>query len=50
MPVSTSDLRLSKNVAHFVLQWCMNYTGSFHPRWANTTTVGSALLQLLSEM
>ena len=31
-PVSTSSLRLIRNVAHLVLQWCMNSTGSRHPR------------------
>lgn len=36
-PVSTSDLRLRRNDAHLVLQWCMNSTGSRQPRCANST-------------
>ena len=31
LPVSTSSFRLSMKVAHLVLQWCMNSTGSFQP-------------------
>jgi len=28
-PVSTSDFKLIRKIAHLVLQWCMNSTGSF---------------------
>src|SRR5687767_6228562 len=31
LPVSTSDFRLNKKIAHLVLQWDMNSTGSFQP-------------------
>ena len=31
MPVSPDDFRLIRNVAHLVLQWDMNATGSFPP-------------------
>ena len=31
LPVSRQDLRLKRKTAHFVLQWCMNSTGSFQP-------------------
>ena len=41
MPFPRSDFRLIRNVAHLVLQWCMNSTGSRHPRWANMTIVES---------
>lgn len=39
VPVSSSCLRLSRYVAHLVLQWCMNSTGSAQPSWANSTIV-----------
>ena len=31
VPVSSNDFRLIRKTAHFVLQWCMNSTGSFQP-------------------
>jgi len=30
-PVSTSDFRLIRKIAHLVLQWCMNSAGSLQP-------------------
>ena len=30
---SSQSRRLKRKVAHFVLQWCMNSTGSFQPVW-----------------
>src|SRR5580700_11189350 len=41
LPVSRSDLRLSRKTAHLVLQWCMNSTGSFQPWCLKRTTVQS---------
>ena len=38
-PVSTIDFRLIRKVAHLVLQWCMNSTGSFQPWCLNSTIV-----------
>ena len=38
-PVSTSCLRLIRKVAHLVLQWCMNSTGSVQPSCLNSTIV-----------
>ena len=31
LPVSSRDFRLIRNMAHLVLQWCMNSTRSFQP-------------------
>src|SRR5271156_636783 len=41
LPVSRNDFRLSRNTPHFVLQWCMNSTGSFQPWCLKTTMVQS---------
>ena len=38
-PVSASWTRLRRNVAHFVLQWFMNSTGSRQPACLNMTIV-----------
>ena len=38
-PVSSSCLRLIRNVAHLVLQWYMNSTGSRQPSCLNSTIV-----------
>src|SRR5215813_7941841 len=37
LPVSTSAFRLIRKIAHFVLQWCMNSTGSFQSRCLKST-------------
>src|SRR5215813_8422377 len=41
LPVSRSDLRLSRKTAHLVLQWCMNSTGSFQPSCLKRTMIQS---------
>jgi hypothetical protein len=35
--VSSSDFKLIRKIAHLVLQWCMNSTGSFQPWCLNRT-------------
>src|SRR5215471_354850 len=42
LPVSRSDLRLSRKTAHLVLQWCMNSTGSFQPACLKRTMIQSS--------